>query len=113
MINARQKGHKYELQIRDKFIALGFSKCVTSRLESKSRDDAGVDLCYTGPFNVQCKAIENLGSSHAILARMPSDGYNVVFHKKNNQGSVVSMTEETFFTLASALWHSIEVETNK
>lgn len=101
-INARKKGHTYELQIRDFFIDLGFKECVSSRLESKRMDDMKVDLCYTGPFHVQCKAIENLGSSHKVLAEMPKDKMPVVFHKKNRQGTVVSMSMETFKALAKA-----------
>ncbi len=97
MINPRKKGHAYELQIRDFFKELGWTDCVTSRLESKRADDAGVDLCFTNPFNVQAKAVENLGSIHAVLNRMPVDSkINVVFHKKNRQGTIVAMTQEDF-----------------
>lgn len=99
-INARKKGHAYELQVRDIFKDLGFNECVSSRSESKNLDDKGVDLCYTGPFHVQCKAVENLGSIHKILAGMPQDKMNLVFHKKNRQGSIVAMDTETFITMA-------------
>jgi hypothetical protein len=95
--SARQKGHSFELQIRDFFKELGYEKCVSSRSESKNKDDQGVDLCYTGPFNVQCKAVENLGSMHRVLSEMPQDSnYNIVFHKRNRQGTVVAMTIEDF-----------------
>ena len=97
MINPRKKGHAYELQIRDFFIKLGWVDCVTSRLESKRADDAGVDLCFTDPFNVQAKAVENLGSIHVVLDHMPADNkFNVVFHKKNRQGTIVAMRQEDF-----------------
>lgn len=95
--SARQKGHSFELQIRDFFKDLGYDKCVSSRSESKNKDDQGIDLCYTGPFNVQCKAVENLGSMHRVLSEMPQDSnYNIVFHKRNRQGTVVAMTIEDF-----------------
>ena len=105
-INARDKGHDYELQIRDLFRENGWPEAVTSRMESKSKDDAGVDLCYTDPFFVQCKAIENMGSAHNILDAMPKpDGkhINVVFHKKNRRGTVVSMSMADFFTIIKQL----------
>lgn len=98
-MNSRAKGNQYELKITKKFNDLGWTEACSSRSESKRLDDAGVDICYTPPFNVQCKAVENLGSAHNTLARMPKKGINVVFHKKNRQGTVVSMSEEDFFTL--------------
>lgn len=96
-INARKKGHAFELQIRDVFKELGWDKAVSSRSESKNKDDQGIDLCFTDPFSVQCKAVENLGSLHKILAAMPNDSnYNVVFHKRSRQGVIVAMTMDDF-----------------
>jgi hypothetical protein len=95
--SARQKGHTYELQIRDFFKDLGWDKAVSSRSESKNKDDQGIDLCFTDPFNVQCKAVENLGSIHKVLISMPNDqNYNLIFHKRNRQGTIVAMTLEDF-----------------
>lgn len=103
-INPRKKGHGYELQIRDVFRELGWKDCVSSRSESKNTDDKGIDLCYTKPFSVQCKAVENLGSIHKILSSMPKDdNYNIVFHKRNRQGSIVAMTMEDFIELLQML----------
>jgi len=98
-INARKKGHAYELQVRDKFIDIGFTDCQTSRYASREMDDKKIDLCGTGEFQVQCKAVENLGPPHNVIAEMPK-GMNILFHKINRKGSVVSMSEETFFKLA-------------
>jgi hypothetical protein len=96
-INARKKGHAFELQIRDVFKELGWDKAVSSRSESKNKDDQGIDLCFTDPFSVQCKAVESLGSIHKILAAMPNDSnYNVVFHKRSRQGVIVAMTLDDF-----------------
>lgn len=80
----------------------GWADCLTSRHESKRLDDAGVDLCHTAPFYVQCKAVEKIGSMHEILGRMPKEEsyMNVVFHKRSRKGTVVSMSEETFWRLA-------------
>jgi hypothetical protein len=100
MINSRKKGHAYELDIRDLFKDLGFTDAVSSRSESKNRDDQGVDLCYTAPFNVQAKAVEKLSSIHDILARMPRDGnINTVFHKRNRKGTIVCMELNDFVNL--------------
>lgn len=102
--SARIKGHKFELDMVCWFKDLGWEECVTSRSESKRLDDKGVDLCYTKPFNVQLKAVENMGSAHNVLAGMPKDSnYNLVFHKKNRKGVVVSMTLEDFKELIEML----------
>jgi hypothetical protein len=103
-INPRVKGHKYELDIRDWFRELGWTKSVSSRSESKNKDDQGIDLCYTDPFSIQAKAVEKLGSLHDILAKMPQDqNYNIVFHKKNRKGTIVAMTIEDFKELLEML----------
>lgn len=104
MINSRKKGHTYELDIRDMFRRMGWERAVSSRAESKSKDDQKVDLCFTDPFNCQMKAVEKLGSLHDILESMPKDeNYNLVFHKRNHKGTVVSMKLEDFQELLQML----------
>lgn len=95
--SARIKGHTFERDMAQWFRDLGWEKCVTSRAESKNKDDQGIDLCYTDPFNIQLKAVENLGSMHKVLSQMPQDiNYNVCLHKRNRQGTIVAMTLEDF-----------------
>lgn len=100
----RAKGHKYELDIVKIFKELGWD-CVTSRSESKRTDDAGVDICYTSPFSIQAKAWESAPSYHKVLASMPrkKGNYNLLFHKRNRQGSVVVMTQEDFLEILEML----------
>lgn len=104
-INPRAKGHSLERRLAKKFREIGYDECLTSRLESKRQDDLGIDLCHTGPWQIQAKAVENLGSCHSILAKMPQTKgkYNVVFHKKNHQGTTVAIMEDDFFTLLKLL----------
>lgn len=103
-INAKHKGNRFELDIRDWFKELGWTRAVSSRSESKSKDDKGIDLCYTEPFEVQCKHVEKLGSIHDILAKMPKGThYNLVFHKRNRKGTIVAMTIEDFRELLQML----------
>jgi hypothetical protein len=102
--SARVKGHAFELHVRDLFKDLGWPNAVSSRSESKNKDDQGIDLCYTDPFNVQCKAVEKLGSIHEILSSMPSDtNYNIVMHKRNRKGVVVSMSLADFKEIVEML----------
>lgn len=103
-INARQKGHTYERKIAEEFRQLGYTECLTSRLESKRQDDLGIDLCHTGMWAVQCKAVEKLGSYHDILKSMPQhDKINVLFHKRNNKGETVTMSKNDFYKIVEIL----------
>lgn len=90
------------------FISKGWTACKTSRNESKSKDDAGIDLCNTDPFYIQAKAVEKLGSVHDILSKMPKHNgiYNLVWHKRNHKGSIVCMTEEDFLKMLDLLIES-------
>lgn len=99
-INSRTKGHAYERKIRLELQELGYIHCQTSRNENRILDSLGVDLTNTNPFNIQCKAVEKLGSYHKILEDMPKDSnYNVVMHKKNNQGETVTMSKADFYEI--------------
>jgi hypothetical protein len=102
--SARIKGHQFERQMAEWWRDRGWEKCQTSRYESKMLDDKKVDLTNTPPFSCQCKAVENLGSIHRVLAEMPQDSnINLVFHKKNRQGTIVAMTLEDFQELIDML----------
>ena len=108
IINARKKGIGYELDIIKKLKPL-YPNAVSSRSESKSLDDRKVDICYTGMWRVQCKAVEALGSSHQTLADMEKarldfeDGISVVFHKRNNKGTVVSLQLDDFLNIIKTI----------
>ena len=96
MINSRAKGHAYELQIVNRLKELGYD-AVTSRSESKRMDDLGVDIIDNTDFYIQCKAVEKLKPSlHDILDRMPTDKVPVVYHKRNNKGSTVTLKANDF-----------------
>jgi hypothetical protein len=98
--SARVKGHTFERDIAKKFRDAGWPECETSRFASKKMDDMKVDLVETKPFYVQCKAVENLGPVHNVLAEMPKGQLiNIVFHKKSRQGTIVAMSEEDFWAL--------------
>jgi hypothetical protein len=103
-INARNKGNGYERSIAKWFRKKGFNKCITSRYGSKLKDDEKVDLLNTGVFSVQAKAKESGIYPHTELTLMPKDtNYNLLFHKRNRKGTVVSMTLEDFGELLDML----------
>jgi hypothetical protein len=68
----RTSGHNLE---RDcvKILKPIYPNAVTSRAESRNRDDQKVDLCYTGHLNVQCKNYSKILKYTDILDEMPKE----------------------------------------
>ncbi|MCD4697863.1 MAG: hypothetical protein K8S16_16680 [Bacteroidales bacterium] len=100
---ARTKGHNYERKIRREFIEIGFSDCNTSRYESIKRDQAKVDLCNTGVFNIQCKAVEKGINYQKLLSEMPQEtNYNIILHKKNRK-EIAVLSKADFYELLNML----------
>jgi hypothetical protein len=98
-IHSKNKGNKYELLIIS-FLRLWGWDAQSSRSCNRDLDNQGVDIVTEAPFNIQCKAVEKMKTSyHDILASMPTDKTPVIFHKRNNKGSVVVMTAEDFARL--------------
>jgi hypothetical protein len=80
-MNNRRRGIRWEL-VCIKAIKHLFPKAVSSRAESRERDAAKVDMCYTGDFNVQCKLSNQRIPYDEILASMPEEQkINVIFNK--------------------------------
>ena len=101
---SRTKGHAFERKMVN-ILKEWWPNACTSRAESKNMDDKGVDICYTEPFSIQCKAVERLSPSvHKVLQAMPNDNnMNVVAWKKNNQGTVICMDLNDFLEIVSML----------
>jgi hypothetical protein len=103
-INARKKGHAFELLVAEEFRQLGFQGAQTTRYGSKQMDDEGIDIMNVEPFTVQCKAVESL-NVHKAYNAMPDyqAHYRVLFHKKNRQGTLVTMSLEDWVELIGML----------
>ena len=101
----RDTGNQYERDLAKRMRALGFTQCVTSRSESKHRDDQGVDLCYTGPLNIQAKRWKKAPAYHDVLKAMPEEPgqINVIYHKRPHKGEVVVMSASDFEELTGTL----------
>ncbi|WP_017732699.1 hypothetical protein [Nafulsella turpanensis] len=105
-INSKNKGSAYERKIINE-LKEWFPDAVSSRSESRSLDNQKVDVCYTDPLQVQCKAVEKSLDVHSILNSMPVNGMmNLVFHKRNNQGCIVAMKKEDFYQLLEGMMHT-------
>lgn len=81
-MNNRRRGIRWELACINTIKYL-FPKAVSSRTESRERDAAKVDVCFTGNFNIQCKLSNKRISYDVILAEMPKEEeqINVIFNK--------------------------------
>lgn len=100
---ARNKGLNYERKIRKEFIAIGFTYCTTSRYESLKLDAEKVDLCNTGCFNIQCKAVESGINYNKILSEMPKDlNYNIILHKRDRK-EIVVLSKSDFMDILGIL----------
>jgi len=93
-MNNRRRGISWELVCINAIKHI-FPKAVSSRAESKNRDAAKVDICYSGNFNIQCKLSNKRVNYDEILASMPEeDGQiNVIFNKLTRK------TEKNFVPL--------------
>lgn len=107
VINGRDKGKRFELKVAHMWQDRFNTVVERSGYVNKKLDDAGVDLVGTDPFNIQCKAVESSINVHRILERMPhGSNYNVVFHKRNHMGTVVSMDVDDFMEMVTMLRHA-------
>lgn len=101
----RTAGHNLEREIAEEFRQLGFTDCTTSRYSSREMDDQSVDLCGTEPFYIQTKRYKSAPSYHSVLKSMPQkDGlYNVIIHRRPNQGDVAVMDKKTYYAMVYLL----------
>jgi len=98
--NNRAKGHKLERDVVNDFKGLGWSNAKTSRAESKNRDDQKVDLCFTDPYNVQCKATIKCINYVEILSEMPvEENANIIVNRIKNKGDFVILGKDDFLEL--------------
>lgn len=84
----RTAGLNWERTVINDLKKIGFSKAVSSRSESKNRDDAKVDACFTGNYNFQMKNVKGKIDYHTILAEMPvEENINVIIHKMTKKSA--------------------------
>lgn len=78
----RTAGHNWERDVVKHLQDIGFYNAVTSRMESKAKDDAGIDVCNTPGFNIQCKCTSNNPNYHELIESMPNSAVKAIFHRK-------------------------------
>ena len=102
---SRRKGHNLEREVARQFREIGYDRAKTSREADPLADPRGGDVAGVYPFFPQCKAVESLGSHHRILSDMEpmSDEIPILFHKRNRQGTTVTLWAEDFLELVEML----------
>jgi len=82
--NNRSRGNKWELVCIQDLKPI-YPQAVSSRAESRNRDAQKVDICYTEPFNFQCKTTKGKINYDEIIKSMPDDGINIILHKQTEK----------------------------
>lgn len=86
----RSVGHVFERTIANKMKEIGFPHVVTTRSESRGRDNQGIDLMNKDelvngrlPYNIQCKSMTSRVPYAQLLRDLPADtgSINVVLHQ--------------------------------
>lgn len=86
--NNRTAGHSWELMCIKKIKEL-FPRAVSSRAESRNRDAAKVDICYTEFLNIQCKNYSKHLKYDDVLDEMPVEEgqMNVIFDRQTRKAA--------------------------
>jgi hypothetical protein len=114
----RTAGHNWERQCVN-LLKRFFPNIITSRSESKSRDDQKVDLMNRNefkngkiPFDFQCKTTSSNINYVRLLDEMPDDNNPIILHKYTRKaeknfiegGKYVIMKLDTFEKLLSEIY---------
>jgi len=101
----RTAGHDWERESAKKLEHIGFKDVVTSRFESKSLDNAKVDLTRKFgnrlPINIQCKSSSKAFSLGEVLEEMPKDKkINVVFLEQTKKAKKYFVKHKEYAVLS-------------
>lgn len=99
MINSRQKGARFERELVKKLREYGYD-CRRGQQYCGANGDA--DVVGLPGVHIEAKAVERLNIHEAVkqARRDAREGeMPAVFHKKNNQGILVTVTFEDFMSL--------------
>ena len=109
----RTAGHRWERKIVSYLKLIGYIFAVTTRSESRSRDDKKIDIMNYDeatngrlPFNIQCKSTTVSVPYGKILTEMPDEGLiNVIFHEqtRNVNGRFMCIGEYAILNLSDLL----------
>ena len=94
----RDKGHRFERRIINELKEFGY-QAVSSRSESKSMDDKGVDIISDFPFYIQCKNTMRMPEPWKIFDKMPKEKPPLIVWTKNHKEDLVIIRKTDFYEL--------------
>ena len=109
----RTAGHNFERYCVQKMRDSCYQNVVTSRSESKSRDDSGIDLMNKDEvengkleYNIQCKTTAKNVNYSKLMNEMP-EGINVILHRKTKKAKTKFITEGEFAIIPMDLFFEL------
>lgn len=118
----RSVGLNFERDLAKKFRELGYEHIVTTRAESRSRDNQGIDLINKDEgvngrfeFNVQAKSINKHVAYAKLLASIPNvnNVKNVVIHRQTTKHGTRFVETGRYAILNLEDFFKMVEETNK
>lgn len=113
MINSKQKGKRYELEIVNFFKKLGFKKARRSVQYNGKAEEGQADVVGVPFLHIECKHNESLNIEKALQQAIRDSKANkkneipVVIHRKNGEKSKVTMTLDDFSMLYGEYYSSM------
>lgn len=102
MINSKNKGKRYELEIVNYFKELGFDNARRSVQYNGKAEEGQADVVGVPFLHIECKHNESLNIEKAMQQAIRDSRANkknripVVIHRKNGEKSKVTMTLDDF-----------------
>lgn len=118
MINSKEKGKRYELEIAKYFKELGFDKARRSVQYNGKAEEGQADVVGVPFLHIECKHNESLNIEKALQQAIRDSQDNkknripIVVHRKNGEKSKVTMTLDDF-TLLYGEYYSSMVLSNR
>ena len=113
MINSKQKGKRYELEIAKYFRELGFDKARRSVQYNGQAEEGEADIVGVPFLHIECKHDERLNIEKALRQALRDNQASkenripVVIHRKNGEKSKVTMTLDDFTKLYGEYYSSM------
>lgn len=101
----RTAGHNFERQIIKELKSLGF-EAVSTRSESRSKDNQGIDIITNTPviYQPQCKVKASQPNFHQLLTETEAD---VVFWKKVEKANVKFLTKGEYVVMSKENFYKL------
>ena len=113
MINSKQKGKRYELEIAKYFKELGFDDARRSVQYNGKEEKGQADVVGVPFLHIECKHNESLNIEKAIQQAIRDSKSNkkneipIVIHRKNGEKSKVTMTLDDFILFYGEYYSSM------